>query len=77
MCDLPCCKLALFMAYFVRKYQNKETENWIKVLLSMALPIRTRTSFLHSQSLPTASFHQPLILIHQRADRMQTTITEN
>ena len=24
MCDLPCCKLALFMPYFARKYQNKE-----------------------------------------------------
>ena len=39
-------------------------ENWIKVLLSMAPPIRTRTSFPHSQSLPTGSFHQPLILLH-------------
>ena len=45
-----------------------------KVLLSQALPIRTRASF--PQSLPTGSFHKPLILIHQRADRMKTTITE-
>ena len=28
------------------------TENWIKDLLSMAPPIRTRPSFPHSQSLP-------------------------
>ena len=42
----------------------------------MALPIRTRPSFPHSQSLPSGSFHKPLILICQRADRMKTTITE-
>ena len=45
--------------------------------LSTALPIRTRPSFPLSQSLPSGSFHKPLILIHQRADRMKTTITEN
>ena len=53
MCDLPCCKLALFMAYFVRKYQNKETPffniwnkeklNWLlakqeKVVLAKQVP---------------------------------------
>ena len=53
------------------------TENWIKDLLSIALPIRTRPSFLPSQSLPSGSFHKPLILFHQRADRPKTTITEN
>ena len=41
----------------------------------MALPI-TRPSFPFSQFLPSGSFHNPLILIHQRADRMKTTITE-
>ena len=46
-------------------------------LLSMALPIRTRPSFPHSQSLPSGSFHKPLTLILQRADLMKTTITEN
>ena len=45
-------------------------QNWIKVLLSMALPIRTRASFPLSQSLPSGSFHKPLILIHQRADKL-------
>ena len=40
------------------------TENWIKDLLSMALPIRTRPSFPLSQSLPSGSFHKPLILLH-------------
>ena len=45
--------------------------------LSMAPPIRTRLSFPHSQSFPSGSFHKALILIHQRADKMKTTITEN
>ena len=35
-------------------------------------PIKTRPSFPHSQSLQSGSFHKPLILIHQRADRMKT-----
>ena len=43
----------------------------------MALPNRTRPSLQHSQILPSGSFHKPLILIHQRADRMKNTITEN
>ena len=53
------------------------TENWIKDLLSMAPPIRTRPSFPLSQSLQSGSFHKYLILIHQRADRMKTKITEH
>ena len=48
-----------------------------KDLLSMALPIRTRPSFPLSQCLPSGSFHKPLILLHQRADKMETTIPEN
>ena len=55
----------------------QSTEKWIKELLSMALPIRARPSFPHSQCLQSENFHKPLILIHQRADRMKTTITEN
>ena len=43
----------------------------------MAWTIRTRPSFPLSQALPSGSFHKPLILIHHRADRMKTTITEN
>ena len=46
-------------------------ENWIKDLLSIALLTRARPSFPHSQSLPSGSFHKPLILIHQRVDRMK------
>ena len=56
---------------------HPSTENWIKDLLSMAPFIRTRPSCPLSQSLPTGTFHKPLILLHHRADRMKTTITEN
>jgi len=45
--------------------------------LSIALPIRAKPRFSYSPSLPSGSFHKTLILIHQRADRMETTITEN
>ena len=37
----------------------------------MLLPIRTRLSFPLSQSLPSGMFHKPLILLHQRADRLK------
>ena len=57
--------------------QHPWAENWIKDLLSMSLPTRARPSFPHSQSIPSGSFHKPLIRIHLRADRMKTTITEN
>ena len=50
------------------------TENWINDLLNMAPPIRTRPSFPLSQSLPSGSFHKPLILLHQRADRLKISI---
>ena len=33
----------------------------------MATPTRARPSLLHSQSLPSGSFHKTHILIHQRA----------
>ena len=38
---------------------------------------QNKTSFTQSQSLPSGSFHKPLTLIHQRAERMKTTVTEN
>ena len=47
---------------------HPSTENWIQDLLSMASPIRTRPSFPLSQSLPSGSFHERLILLNQRAD---------
>ena len=43
----------------------------------MVLPTRARPSFPHSQSFPSGSLHKPLILRHQRADGLKTTITEN
>ena len=54
---------------------HTSTENSVKNLLNMAPPFRTRPSFPYSQSLPSGSFHKPLILLHQRGDRMK--ITEN
>ena len=76
--------IALTRGIFILRVDKRErtqphpsTENWIKDLLSMALPIRTSPSFPFSQSLPSGSFHKPLIFIHQRADKMKTTITEN
>ena len=53
---------------------HPSTENWVKDLLSMSLPIRTRRSFPLHQSLPSGIFHKPLILLYQRADRLKTTI---
>ena len=44
-------------------------------LRSVAPPISTRPSFPLSPP-QSGSFHKPLILIHQRADRMKTTITK-
>ena len=54
---------------------HPSTGNWIKDLPSMAASIRTRPSFPLSRSLPSGSFHKLLILLHQRANRLKTTIT--
>ena len=53
-----------------------KSQTWLNdwTELSMAAPIRTRPKFPHSQSLPSGSFHNPLILIHQKADRMKTNL---
>ena len=56
--------------------RHPSTENWIKYLLSMVPSIRTRLSFPLSQSFPLGSFSKPIILLHQKADRMKITITE-
>ena len=42
----------------------------------MAQSIRTRPSLLLSQSLPSGSLNKLLILLHQKAERMKTTITK-
>ena len=52
---------------------HPSTEHWIKDLLSKAPPIRTRSSFPLSLSLPSGSFHNPLILIHQRVKWSEVT----
>ena len=40
----------------------------------MAPPNRARPRFPHSQTLPSGIFHKPIILLHQRADRMETQL---
>ena len=50
---------------------HPSTENWIKDLLNVAPPIRTRPSS-PSHSLLSGRFHKPLILMPQRAKRMKT-----
>ena len=54
---------------------HPSADNWIKVLLSKALPTRARLSFSHHQSLPSGSLHKPPSLFHQMADR-RTTIPQ-
>ena len=44
---------------------HPSSENWVTDFLSMALPIRTRPSFPLSKSLPSKSFHKPLILLKE------------
>ena len=56
---------------------HSSAENWVKDLLSMALPTRAKSRSSHSESLPAGGVHKPLILVHQRAVKMRTTITEN
>ena len=48
---------------------HSSADNWIKALLTKALPTRTRPRFSHHQSLLSRSLHKPFGLIHQRADR--------
>ena len=48
---------------------HPSADNWIKALLSKALPTGGRPSFSHHQFLQSGSLHKPLTLFHQRADR--------
>ena len=61
-----CMHKSFWRIIFITPIQqpHPSTENWIKDLLNMTPPIRTRPSFPQSQSLPSGSFHKPLILIH-------------
>ena len=40
----------------------------------MAPPIRARPRLPHSQTLPSGSFHKPIILLHQRVDIRETQL---
>ena len=51
------------------------TEKWIKDLLSMVPP--SEQDLVSPSVSLSGRFHKPLILFHQRADRMKTKITEN
>ena len=65
-----------FIILYTKLQGGNTAENWIKDLLSIAPPIRVRLSLPHSQYLPSGSFHKPLILKHQRPNRMKATIPE-
>ena len=55
---------------------HSSIENWIR--FTEHGPVhQNKTQFPLSQSLPSGSFHKPLVLLHQRADRLKTTVTEN
>ena len=56
---------------------HPSTENWIKDLLLMAPPIRTRPSIPLSQSLPSGSFHKPLIFLDQSETWLRQTENHN
>ena len=68
---LPPPRFGLRPNYGEGTQPHPSAENWIKDLLSMPLPTRTRPSFPHNQSLPSGILHKPLIHFHQRADRMK------
>ena len=55
---------------------HPSADNWIKALLSKALPTRARPSFSHYQSLPSGSLHKPLSLLLQRAEARRTTVSQ-
>ena len=46
----------------------------LKIYWAWPLPSEQETISPLSQSLPSGSFHKPLILFHQRAERLKTTI---
>ena len=48
---------------------HPSADNWIKILLIMALPTRAKPSFSNHQSFPSRRLHKTLSLTYQRADR--------
>ena len=55
---------------------HPSADNWIKALLSKALPTRARPSFSHHQSLSSESSHKALNLLHHRAEARRTTVSQ-
>ena len=55
--------------------EKRQKKNWIKDLLSKALPIRTRSSFPLSQSLLSGSFHNRLKTIIRKLINLITWTT--
>ena len=49
----------------------------LKIYWAWLCPLEQDPDSPHCQSLPPGSFHKPLILVRQRADWVETTITEN
>ena len=72
-------RVSLFVTPWTAAHQASLTiTNSQSLLKLMSIKsVMPRLSFPHSQSLPSGSFHMPLILLHQRADRLKITITEN
>ena len=58
----------------VQPYQS--AANCIKALLSKVLPTRAKPSFPHHQSLSSGSLHKSLSLIHQKAVRRRSTVSQ-
>ena len=84
VCTGPFEGVCHYFHYICLRSNNREgtqpcssTENWIKDSLSMAPPIKTRPSFPLLQSAPSGRFYKPVIFLHQRVDRLKTTIIEN
>ena len=70
--------LACWDSWGHKELDTTEWLNWpFHSWLTIAIPIRTRPSFHLSESLPSGSFPKSLILLSQRVDIMETTITKN
>ena len=72
-------RVRLFATPWTAAHQASLTINNSRSLLKLTSikSVMPRLSFPHSQSLPSGSFHKPLILLHQRADRIKTPVTKN
>ena len=68
-------KICLFLGprpnYREGTQPHPSAENWVKDLLSMALPTRARSCFPPASPSYQETFIKSFIFIHQRADRME------